>query len=107
MKVNVIVWGVLVSALSFFVAMNAEATNKRDLIEYKCHFELAGNKHVIKYVVSKAKHPKAVALEMSKKPIFAKNGVSRLGVRKVVQCVGAKDSFKAVESQQLDQVTLS
>lgn len=97
---------VMLLAVSVF-SHYSHAVNKRDLKEFKCHFELAGGQSIVQRVVSKAKHGNSVATEMRRKPIFAKDGTTKLSVAKVVECVPAKADFTGVESRQLDEKTLS
>jgi hypothetical protein len=85
----------------------AHGTNKQTKLEYKCHFELTGGQELVHYVVSQAKKTTSVAAKMRGKLIFAKDGKTKLRVNKVIECVSAKGTFKALKSQQLDVVTLS
>ena len=76
-------------------------------VEYKCHFAMAGGKNLVQRVASKAKNATAVMREMAGKAIFAKDGVTKKSIHKVVECVKASDSFKGLASQELDKQSLS
>ena len=56
----------VIGAVSLLVSMSTQATNKRDLIEYKCHFELAGKPGGI--VVVRLRSSAAVHLDLLAAP---------------------------------------
>ena len=76
-------------------------------IEYKCFFELIGGDKEVHYVVSIAPNASAVKGQMQGKSVFAKNGVTKKFIYKVLECVKSGEKFTLADAQAADAKTLS
>ncbi|NQZ12954.1 MAG: hypothetical protein HRT35_37900 [Algicola sp.] len=100
----------MASLLSMLLSTGSLAANDRSKersTQYKCHFELADGKEIVNYMMSKDNYAKQLQREMVGKTIFDKNGVTRLHIVRVGECVKADKDFWSIEARQLDKVTLS
>ncbi|MCJ8274757.1 MAG: TapY2 family type IVa secretion system protein [Psychrosphaera sp.] len=101
---------VMASLLSMLLSTSSLAANDRSKersTQYKCHFELAGGKEVVNYFMSKDNYAKQLQRVMVGQTIFAKNGVTRLHIIRVGECVKADAVFMSAKALELDKVTLS
>lgn len=102
-----IVTASLLSILASTGSLAANDRTKERSTQYKCHFELAGGKEVVNYFMSKDKYAKQLERVMVGQTIFAKNGVTRLNIIRVGECVEADKDFTSAKGLELDKVTLS
>jgi hypothetical protein len=97
----------LLSILLSTGSLAADDRSKDRSTQYKCHFELAGGKEVVNYFMSKDKYAKQLEKTMVGQSIFAKNGVTKLHIISVGECVEAGEAFTSAKALELDKVTLN
>ena len=73
---------------------------------YKCHLTMQDGTERVNYMMSKPNYAKSLAKSLNGSYIYAKNGVTKVGIREAHECVFAKDQFESDKAQSLDKQTL-
>lgn len=103
---NIKLYSSVCVSLLAFGALAVQADERGPRVEYKCHFLLSNGEETVRYItgytdrVSKFKQSLSTTL-------YAKDGVTRLQIEKVNECVKASQPFRSFTARQLDKKTLS
>lgn len=108
MKINYVVLFIVTLVLS--APFSANANDPHRVVErsthYKCHLTMQDGTERVNYMMSKPNYAKSLAKSLNGSYIYAKNGVTKVGIREAHECVFAEDQFKSDKAQSLDKQTL-
>lgn len=103
---NYILIAAALGSLSSFSCLAAKDRVLERSVQYKCHLTLQDGTELVNYRMSKPNNAKKLTSGLGSGFIYAKNGVTKRGIRKAHECVLATETFRSDKAKALDEQTL-
>lgn len=87
------------------IAFAEEARQKNERNHYKCHLSLEDDSVVIHHFVTAAETKSEFENELTKRVVFAADGVTSWQIIEIYECVTAKQRFTSKEARELESKT--